>query len=160
MLLCRAAVYFKDLVNRLSNSNVHPSSFEPIHRVKRLQVEFPLNRCTSDASCVSYMNVSSELVHCDLNTGLCICNDCFVRINDTCQVVAPTCRSYSEASEQCLDLRKSQETALLLTVFLSSIGAANFYIGQNLLGMCMECNFVGFIALYRVSYMGGGGGGG
>ena len=126
-------------MNRLSNFNRHHSSVEPIHRVKRLQVEFPLNRCSNDSSCVNFMNVSSELVHCDLSSGLCVCSDCFVRINDTCQIVAPSCRKYSETSGQCLDLRKSQETAFLLSVFLSSVGAANFYIGHYLLGKYIDC---------------------
>ena len=43
---------------------------------------------------------------------------------------------YDNKTRMCssVDNRKSQLTAFLLSLFLSYVGAANFYIGQNGLG--------------------------
>lgn len=69
-------------------------------------------------------------------TGQCVCNDCFM-INDSsgkCRICSEF--SYREDIESCgLDNRQSQLTAFLLSIFLSSTGAANFYIGRNDLGI-------------------------
>ncbi len=78
--------------------------------------------------------VPSNLVHCNTDTGVCVCEECFVRLNNLCTVLEPLCRNYSSSTRQCVDNRKSQKTALLLSVFLSSVGAANFYIGNYALG--------------------------
>ena len=90
--------------------------------------------CHGDRDCypAKYMNISipQQLIKC--RNTVCVCKDCFVLLNDTC-VDAP-CHDYNEHSQDCEDLRRSQKTALLLSVFLSSIGAANFYIGQYGLG--------------------------
>ena len=57
-----------------------------------------------------------------------------MRSNDTC--VLKQCHGYNpfDDPEVCVDYRKSQKTALLLSVFLSATGAANFYIRQYVLG--------------------------
>ncbi len=95
------------------------------------------NKCVSNISCLDSQfgtNVPSDLVHCNTDSGLCVCSQCFVRINNTCEVIAPLCRNYSLDTRQCVEHRKSQETTFLLSVFLSSVGAANFYIGDYVLG--------------------------
>lgn len=46
--------------------------------------------------------------------------------------------NYRDSFELCgLDNRPSQLTAFLLSLFLSSTGAANFYIGRTDLGTCI-----------------------
>lgn len=74
-----------------------------------------------------------ELVDCI--EGQCVCQDCFM-INDStgqCRICSEY--SYRNGSNSCgLDNRPSQLTAFLLSLFLSSTGAANFYIGRNDIG--------------------------
>ena len=56
--------------------------------------------------------------------------------NGACRICSEY--SYREESQSCgLDNRQSQLTAFLLSIFLSSTGAANFYIGRNDLGSNM-----------------------
>ena len=57
-----------------------------------------------------------------------------MRVRDICQLNNNTCEQFDEQTEDCIDDRKSQNTALLLSAFLSATGAANFYIGQYALG--------------------------
>lgn len=72
----------------------------------------------------------SDFIECSA-TGLCLCHDCFELWNDICHL--KLCQNF--VSEQgCIDSRKSQIEVVLLSAFLSSIGAANFYIGQYVLG--------------------------
>ena len=82
--------------------------------------------------------VPTNLINC--TNGICVCNECFVLMNDTC--AAADCFHYSSGSQKCDDRHKSQSTTFYLSLFLSSVGAANFYIGQNELGKyCNEpCN--------------------
>ena len=123
------------MVKRLANAQ--PKS-EILTRVKRSQViNLVQGQCTSNSDCVGPQygtNVPANLVRCETTTGVCMCNNCFVRLNNSCEVISPLCRSYSTVESQCTDHRKSQKTTFLLSVFLSGVGAANFYIGDNLLG--------------------------
>ena len=100
---------------------------------------YVLSPCLTNEDCipVEYHNVTvpPSLISCDFSTGLCECQRCFVRRNDVCEVNTNACNRYMPESGECSDDRKSQRTALLLSVFLSAAGAANFYIGQNLLGL-------------------------
>ena len=77
--------------------------------------------------------VPSTLINCDQVTNQCICNDCFFR-NDTGRCEEDSCEDYFFRDNECVDDRPSQLTAFLLSLFLSSTGAANFYIGQDGLG--------------------------
>ena len=61
-----------------------------------------------------------------------MCSDCFVRLHDVCSVAE--CHSYQPSELECEDKRRSQKTAFLLSVFLSSVGAANFYIADHKIG--------------------------
>ena len=67
--------------------------------------------------------------------GQCVCNMCFMRNSSSGR--CRTCMEYPYSRNQSLcgfDSRPKQLTAFLLSFFLSSTGAANFYIGQNSLG--------------------------
>ncbi len=73
-------------------------------------------------------------LYCVIVLGECVCNMCFTRNSSG---MCTTCSDYRYSSSQAicgLDNRPKQLTAFLLSLFLSSTGAANFYIGQNNLG--------------------------
>lgn len=77
--------------------------------------------------------VPTNLINCIDNR--CFCDQCFTR-NTTgqCGMTIPspaTCYYYDEQSDQCVDNRKSQLVAFILSLTLSGVGVANFYIGQN-----------------------------
>ena len=97
------------------------------------------SQCSFDDDCipVEYQNVSvpPTLVSCNTSSGLCICLDCFVRSSDVCDVNRKACNKFLVDTGECSDDRKSQKTTLLLSVFLSAVGAANFYIGKYVLGL-------------------------
>ena len=90
--------------------------------------------CSNNIDCLAENVTSivpSRYVECD--GGVCVCTECFERDdNGTCSIVSPGCY-YFENSE-CVDNRRSQLVAFLLSLFLGEVGAANFYIGQNGLG--------------------------
>lgn len=100
---------------------------------------YVLSPCLTDEDCipVEYQNttIPPSFISCDGSTGLCECQRCFIRRNDICEVNTDACNTYSTVTGECSDDRKSQRTALLLSFFLSAAGAANFYIGRNLLGL-------------------------
>eukprot|EP00731_Ephydatia_muelleri_P002407 Em0001g2407a len=77
--------------------------------------------------------VPSDFIKCESNN--CICSgNCFKLNGFICDF--SVWGEYSNATNTCTtasDL-KDQKTAFLLSLFLSSIGAANFYIGRNDLG--------------------------
>ena len=113
------------------------SSSTRFSRQKPLHTYVP-SHCSSDEDCIplEYQNVSipSSLISCNTSSGLCKCQKCFVRSKDVCELNRNACNTFMVDTCECSDDRKSQKTALLLSGFLSAIGAANFYIGQNLLG--------------------------
>ena len=89
--------------------------------------------CSNPSQCLpeEFRNISAptDLVNC--TDGVCTCNDCFTVTGSTCTI--RQCWSFENGS--CVDGRtRSQQTATLLSAFLSSVGAANFYIGRNDLG--------------------------
>lgn len=93
-----------------------------------------MNPCNISEDCFPKKvgNVPDDLIHCDSSSGLCVCSSCFELFNDTCRL--KKCQQFQENPLKCIDNRKSQKIVLLLSAFLSSIGAANFYIGQYTLG--------------------------
>ena len=97
-------------------------------------VHIPEYPCTDDFSCYPEENwndtIPSKYVSCQNRT--CMCNDCFYSLNDTCAV--KKCHRFENDTGSCVDDRKSQKEILILSIFLSSTGAANSYIGQNTLG--------------------------
>lgn len=106
-------------------------------KVKHSAVQLPRVQyaCTTDKDCyppnLQNTTIPPKYINCDNSSALCQCNDCFIRENDTCALAK--CHNWSNV--QCVDQRRSQKTAFLLSVFLSSTGAANFYIGQYDLGL-------------------------
>lgn len=78
-------------------------------------------------------------------TGSCVCSDCFM-LDGQGQCSSTLCidYQYNNGSGVCLpDNRPSQLTAFLLSLFLSSTGAANFFIGQDGLGKFLnQCRII------------------
>ena len=102
--------YFTNLIR-----NIH-SSF---HRVMYDGKHFPL-----------------PLLYNAVPGGQCSCNECFERAsNGTCVEVECEDWRYDQQELACQDSRPKQLTAFLLSLFLSSTGAANFYIGRDDLGV-------------------------
>ena len=94
----------------------------------------PEHPCTEDKDCYpkesENYTIPSDLVSCKEQT--CVCVDCFYSLNDTCAVRG--CHHYDNDTGKCVDERKSLKKVLILSVFLSSTGTANSYIGQSTLG--------------------------
>ena len=93
--------------------------------------------CTSNEGCVrnppATGNVPLALVSCD--NGSCVCNSCFYLGNSDGLCYTCSDYPYNSSTQMCgSDSRQNQLTALLLSVFLSAFGAANFYIEQTALG--------------------------
>lgn len=103
----------------------------PIHRVKKQSF-----LCSTPEDCLpqrfrsNSTTVLPSVVDCVQHQ--CICSKCF-RVSNEGNCVLRDCHDYTDNS--CQDNRKSQRTAILLSVFLSSIGAANFYIERNALAV-------------------------
>ena len=110
--------------------NAHKSSDIVSHQNLRL----PRYPCSTSQDCYPKDNVNDTIpakyVNCTDNT--CECNGCFYGLNDSCAIEA--CHRFRYSSQECVDERKSQKKVFLLSVFLSSLGVANTYIGQNTLG--------------------------
>ena len=122
--------------------DLKPVSEEQKQIVKRESVSF---NCTSDIDCFPpgiSGNPPSTLISCDNEE--CLCRECFQRNASSGRCQQDSCEDYYFDSTQrdCVDDRPSQLTAFLLSLFLSSTGAANFYIGQNGLGESLECSTV------------------
>ena len=67
--------------------------------------------------------------------GVCVCNKCFSLNPETSMCFA--CRDYPfiTSTNMCgSDVRQDQRRAFFLSLFLSSTGAANFYIKSYALG--------------------------
>ena len=97
--------------------------------------------CSNPLQCLpeEFRNVSvpTDIVNC--RNGVCSCRSCFIVTGSTCAI--RQCWSFESGS--CIDGRtRSQTTATLLSVFLFSVGAANFYIGRNDLGAIQLAIFV------------------
>ena len=86
--------------------------------------------CNNNSDCYSNATVPSSLVECF--SSVCRCMECFERGSDgRCTIEFPTCYFYNSGTLSCQDDRRSQLVAFLLSLFLSGVGAANFYIGQT-----------------------------
>ena len=84
-------------------------------------------KCYYDFQC--YINFSAPFTFVQCINGSCSCKDCFELGKDgLCRV--SKCYSYNNITRSCADERKSQLIAFLLSLFLSGVGAANFYINQ------------------------------
>ena len=129
LVYCIASVHSRD--NDIHSEMDDDKSITDHVRAKRSS-QFS---CTSQFDCIPTSLNSSEipedLISCVDSTGRCKCSECFWMYNDICQV--KNCWSY-DATSYCSDNRRSRLSAILLSAFLSSVGAANFYIGRNTFG--------------------------
>lgn len=95
----------------------------------------PAHPCTTALDCypTNYRNdtIPTNFVNCT-DGRTCACSECFYRLNDTCALLE--CHHFENDSGKCVDDRKSQTNIFILSFFLSSVGYANFAIGQNVLG--------------------------
>lgn len=102
---------------------------------KSLRKHWAQFTCSNQLDCIpssiNSSNIPEELIGCVGTPRRCNCSECFQLYNDTCQL--KDCWSY-DATSNCTDNRRSQLEAILLSACLSSVGAANFYIGRNILG--------------------------
>ena len=109
--------------------------------------------CVNQSDCYP-VAAPVTLVEC-LENGLCSCQECF-SLNSTinmCYQEFPTCYFYNASLGQCQDERPSQAVAFYLSLALSGVGAANFYIGRNDLGGTQLALLISlFAVVYCVVY--------
>ena len=103
--------------------------------------------CNNASDCYPpELNINStDLISCFQSA--CLCYPCFT-INTTsskCQV--EKCFKWNSDDEECVDTRDSQEEAFILSFFLSSLGVANFYIGQWQIGIAQLLLFIFLLSL-------------
>ena len=100
-------------------------------------VGFQANKCTNSSDCypagLNGSSVPTKYINC--SNQKCVCSDCFYATNSYKSCAYQKCWEYDKTAQTCNDLRKNQRTAFLLSVFLSALGAANFYIEQYVMGM-------------------------
>lgn len=104
----------------------------PLHSPLAIRQSAPM--CVNDSDCYSEP-VPVVLAQC-LSNGICSCQECFSQNSSSnmCYQEYPTCYFYDASIGQCQDERPSQLVAFILSLSLSGVGAANFYIGRNDLG--------------------------
>ena len=100
-------------------------------------VSVPTSLCTISSDCypagLNGSSVPTKFINC--SNQKCVCSDCFYAANSYKSCAYQRCWEYDKTAQTCNDLRKDQRTAFLLSVFLSALGAANFYIEQYVMGM-------------------------
>ena len=86
-----------------------------------------INECEQNTDCnpgtLSDLVSPSEVV---CNNGQCSCSGCFMNDTTTNRCYLPPCTYYKDNG--CIDKRQKQSTAFQLALFLTWVGAANFYI--------------------------------
>ena len=104
-------------------------------------VSVPTSLCTFSSDCypagLNGSSVPTKFINC--SNQKCVCSDCFYAANSYKSCAYQRCWEYDKTAQTCNDLRKDQRTAFLLSVFLSALGAANFYIEQYVMGMFCNC---------------------
>ena len=106
-----------------------------IHSTCR-SVSLPNDTCSTSNDC--YPNnlygsrVPTKYINC--SDQKCVCSDCFYATNSYKSCAYQRCWEYDDITQTCNDLRKDQRTAFLLSLFLSALGAANFYVQQYVMG--------------------------
>lgn len=142
-LLYLIATFYTILVQgKCSHPFLHPYTLHRFLRFFAVKQPDPLSRvrrqggsCQTNADCLpsGVSNISSDLVSCV--AGQCLCMDCFMSDDDSGRCRRCNDYPYDPVLRICgRDDRPRQLTAFLLSLFLSSTGAANFYIGQDGLG--------------------------
>ena len=104
----------------------------------------PANLCSNSSDCypvgLNGSSVPTKYINC--SDQKCVCSDCFYATNSYKSCAYQRCWEYDNTTQTCNDLRKDQRTAFFLSLFLSALGAANFYIEQNALGMLYNMVFM------------------
>ncbi len=126
----------------LTCSSILPDKLKPEKKPKSDEALYPREgsvECNESFECFppDLANIPTSLISCD-TYHQCLCKDCFKRgPNGVCVYSDEVCEDYyySSSRRECVDHRKSQLTAFLLSFFFSPVGAANFYIERNGLGM-------------------------
>ena len=90
-------------------------------------------QCANDTVCLplSLNGTSTSLVNC--TSSQCECkSECFElnTSSNTCTLVSSPCYSYSSALGECQSSAPRKITALLLSLFVGTTGADNFYINR------------------------------
>eukprot|EP00731_Ephydatia_muelleri_P006792 Em0003g1040a len=95
-------------------------------------VVVPTSLCSNSSDCypaaLNGTSVPTKYINC--SNQKCVCSDCFYATNSYKSCAYQSCWEYDKTTQTCNDLRKDQRTAFLLSLFLSALGAANFYIEQ------------------------------
>lgn len=93
---------------------------------RQISLEVPNSiRCTNYSDCWPSENFNDNTTYIQCEQNLCICSNCFqLSPNGVCGLAM--CFNYTKG--RCVDQRPSQQEAFLLSLFLSSFGAANFYL--------------------------------
>uniref|UniRef100_A0A1X7VUS3 TM2 domain-containing protein n=1 Tax=Amphimedon queenslandica TaxID=400682 RepID=A0A1X7VUS3_AMPQE len=89
--------------------------------------------CVTASECYPPDVTDTSLILCV--QGVCLCYPCFQFDSGTGKCSVSQCFTYEPATDECVDNRKSQREAFLFSFFLSSLGVANFYIGEIILGI-------------------------
>ena len=134
------AIIFAVLLHQIYTTLALPRAYPGLKEFRSEPISVAL-ACSTPAQCLpeEFGNVSvpTDLVNCI--DGVCSCSSCFVVNGSACTI--RQCWRLENGS--CVDGRtRSQRTAVLLSAFLSSVGAANFYIGRNDLGAAQLVLFV------------------
>ena len=99
----------------------------------------PTRLCANSSDCypagLNGTNVPTKYINC--SNQKCVCSDCFYATNSYKSCAYQRCWKYDKTTQTCNDLRKDQRTAFLLSLFLSALGAANFYVEQYTMGTCI-----------------------
>ena len=106
-----------------------------------------LAECSRENDCYpDNMNITeTSLIDCI--QGVCLCYPCFQFNSTTEKCSVSKCFTYEPINDQCIDNRKSQKEAFLFSFFFSSLGVANFYIGDVTLGISQLMITVAFLSL-------------
>ena len=111
---------------------------------RKITFNFYINRnrssfglCSNNSDCypadLNGSSIPSAYVNC--SNQKCACSECFYATNSYRSCAYQRCWMYEGTTQTCIDLRKEQSTAFFLSLFLSTVGAANFYIERYDLGM-------------------------
>ena len=127
MAVFMVIIHIAVLLHQIYTSVALPRAYP---HFKDVNIELRQISCLDSVQCLSeeFRNVSvpADVVNC--TDGVCSCSSCFTVTGGTCTL--RQCWRFENGS--CVDGRtRSQLTATLLSAFLSSVGAANFYIGRN-----------------------------
>ena len=127
MAVVMVIIHIAVLLHQIYTSVALPRAYP---HFKDVNIELRQISCLDSGQCLpeEFRNVSvpADAVNC--TDGVCSCSSCFTVTGGTCTL--RQCWRFENGS--CVDGRtRSQLTATLLSAFLSSVGAANFYIGRN-----------------------------